>query len=216
MQRPIPAGVGECSCQHPVPPHTPCLPQAPCQTHLFPGSGGAPGDGPAAGGGGASLRQGEGLGAHLPPAPRSLHQEDAPRSAQHPRLLRAGEAAGRGWGRARGRANPEPPPTPGLLRSSSPPSSSASRCSSASSCLPSGSTRPCSSSPGCTGSSSPFSGVSPSPLPAVSLVPQCHQLTSVSPGSNDAPGDPDTARLLEALLAEPGFGTKCMKEEGKA
>nr|XP_041566914.1 phospholipid-transporting ATPase ABCA7 isoform X2 [Taeniopygia guttata] len=34
--------------------------------------------------------------------------------------------------------------------------------------------------------------------------------------SNDAPGDPDTARLLEALLAEPGFGTKCMKEEGKA
>ncbi|XP_074384697.1 phospholipid-transporting ATPase ABCA7 isoform X2 [Zonotrichia albicollis] len=33
--------------------------------------------------------------------------------------------------------------------------------------------------------------------------------------SNDAPGDPDTARLLEALLAEPGFGTKCMKEEGK-
>ncbi|XP_066061896.1 phospholipid-transporting ATPase ABCA7 isoform X2 [Chamaea fasciata] len=34
--------------------------------------------------------------------------------------------------------------------------------------------------------------------------------------SNDAPGDPDTARLLDALLAEPGFGTKCMKEEGKA
>ncbi|XP_066192370.1 phospholipid-transporting ATPase ABCA7 [Sylvia atricapilla] len=33
--------------------------------------------------------------------------------------------------------------------------------------------------------------------------------------SNDAPGDPDTARLLDALLAEPGFGTKCMKEEGK-
>lgn len=112
MQHPIPAGVGGCSCQHPVPPHTPCLPQAPCQTHLFPGSGGAPGDGPAAGGGGASLRQGEGLGAHLPPAPRSLHQEDAPRSAQHPRLLRAGEAAGRGWGRARGRANPEPPAPP--------------------------------------------------------------------------------------------------------
>ncbi|XP_075380013.1 phospholipid-transporting ATPase ABCA7 [Mycteria americana] len=26
--------------------------------------------------------------------------------------------------------------------------------------------------------------------------------------SNDAPGDPDTARLLDALLAEPGFGTK--------
>ncbi|NXP65823.1 ABCA1 protein, partial [Chloropsis cyanopogon] len=56
----------------------------------------------------------------------------------------------------------------------------------------------------------------PSPLPAVFLVPQCHQLTPVSPGSNDAPGDPDTARLLDALLAEPGFGTKCMKEEGKA
>ncbi|KFO81597.1 ATP-binding cassette sub-family A member 1, partial [Cuculus canorus] len=30
--------------------------------------------------------------------------------------------------------------------------------------------------------------------------------------SNDAPGDPDTARLLDALLAEPGFGTKCMKD----
>ncbi|NXU17168.1 ABCA1 protein, partial [Pardalotus punctatus] len=34
--------------------------------------------------------------------------------------------------------------------------------------------------------------------------------------SNDAPGDADTVRLLDALLAEPGFGTKCMKEEGKA
>ncbi|NWR89634.1 ABCA1 protein, partial [Furnarius figulus] len=34
--------------------------------------------------------------------------------------------------------------------------------------------------------------------------------------SNDAPGDPDTARLLDALLAEPGFGTKCMKEAGEA
>ncbi|XP_027756879.1 ATP-binding cassette sub-family A member 7 [Empidonax traillii] len=33
--------------------------------------------------------------------------------------------------------------------------------------------------------------------------------------SNDAPGDPDTARLLDALLAEPGFGTKCMKEAGE-
>ncbi|NXL70257.1 ABCA1 protein, partial [Leptocoma aspasia] len=55
----------------------------------------------------------------------------------------------------------------------------------------------------------------PSPLPAVSLVPRCPQLTPVSPGSNDAPGDPDTARLLDALLAEPGFGTKCMKEEGR-
>lgn len=42
------------------------------------------------------------------------------------------------------------------------------------------------------------------------------QLTPGSLGSNDAPGDPDTARLLGALLAEPGFGTKCMKEEGKA
>ncbi|XP_042650742.1 phospholipid-transporting ATPase ABCA7 isoform X2 [Tyto alba] len=34
--------------------------------------------------------------------------------------------------------------------------------------------------------------------------------------SNDAPGDPDTARLLAALLAEPGFGTKCMKDAGEA
>ncbi|XP_032568013.1 phospholipid-transporting ATPase ABCA7 [Chiroxiphia lanceolata] len=33
--------------------------------------------------------------------------------------------------------------------------------------------------------------------------------------SNDAPGDPDTARLLDALLAEPGFGTKCMREAGQ-
>ncbi|NXX79042.1 ABCA1 protein, partial [Urocolius indicus] len=36
-----------------------------------------------------------------------------------------------------------------------------------------------------------------------------HQLTFFS---NDAPGDPDTAQLLAALLAEPGFGTKCMKD----
>ncbi|NXU34532.1 ABCA1 protein, partial [Drymodes brunneopygia] len=56
----------------------------------------------------------------------------------------------------------------------------------------------------------------PSPVSALSLVPHRHQLTPASPGSNDAPGDPDTARLLDALLAEPGFGTKCMKEEGKA
>ncbi|XP_074664845.1 phospholipid-transporting ATPase ABCA7 [Strix aluco] len=34
--------------------------------------------------------------------------------------------------------------------------------------------------------------------------------------SNDAPGDPDTARLLGALLAEPGFGTECMKDAGEA
>ncbi|NXR12958.1 ABCA1 protein, partial [Semnornis frantzii] len=33
--------------------------------------------------------------------------------------------------------------------------------------------------------------------------------------SNDAPGDPDTARLLAALLAEPGFGTECMKDAGE-
>ncbi|XP_050766354.1 phospholipid-transporting ATPase ABCA7 [Gymnogyps californianus] len=33
--------------------------------------------------------------------------------------------------------------------------------------------------------------------------------------SNDAPGDPDTTRLLGALLAEPGFGTKCMKDAGE-
>ncbi|XP_025894553.1 ATP-binding cassette sub-family A member 7 [Nothoprocta perdicaria] len=34
--------------------------------------------------------------------------------------------------------------------------------------------------------------------------------------SDDAPGDPNTARLLAALLAEPGFGTECMKGEGDA
>ncbi|NWS77929.1 ABCA1 protein, partial [Crotophaga sulcirostris] len=34
--------------------------------------------------------------------------------------------------------------------------------------------------------------------------------------SNDAPGDPDTAQLLDALLDEPGFGTKCMKGAGEA
>ncbi|XP_049663821.1 phospholipid-transporting ATPase ABCA7 [Accipiter gentilis] len=34
--------------------------------------------------------------------------------------------------------------------------------------------------------------------------------------SNDAPGDPDTAQLLAALLAEPGFGTKCMKDAEEA
>ncbi|KAM9515993.1 phospholipid-transporting ATPase ABCA7 isoform 2-T2 [Guaruba guarouba] len=33
--------------------------------------------------------------------------------------------------------------------------------------------------------------------------------------SNDAPGDPDTSRLLNALLAEPGFGTECMKDAGE-
>lgn len=37
-----------------------------------------------------------------------------------------------------------------------------------------------------------------------------------APCSDDAPGDPDTARLLGALLAEPGFGTKCMKEAAEA
>ncbi|XP_068012331.1 phospholipid-transporting ATPase ABCA7 isoform X1 [Melanerpes formicivorus] len=34
--------------------------------------------------------------------------------------------------------------------------------------------------------------------------------------SNDAPGDPGTAQLLAALLAEPGFGTECMKDAGAA
>ncbi|KAM6369110.1 LOW QUALITY PROTEIN: phospholipid-transporting ATPase ABCA7 [Pluvialis apricaria] len=34
--------------------------------------------------------------------------------------------------------------------------------------------------------------------------------------SNDAPRDPDTSRLLGALLAEPGFGTECMKDAGAA
>lgn len=37
-----------------------------------------------------------------------------------------------------------------------------------------------------------------------------------APCSDDAPGDPDTAQLLGALLAEPGFGTKCMKEAAEA
>uniref|UniRef100_A0A8V1AE68 P-type phospholipid transporter n=2 Tax=Gallus gallus TaxID=9031 RepID=A0A8V1AE68_CHICK len=36
-----------------------------------------------------------------------------------------------------------------------------------------------------------------------------HQFTFFS---NDAPGDADTSRLLAALLAEPGFGTACMKD----
>nr|XP_047907905.1 phospholipid-transporting ATPase ABCA7 isoform X4 [Anser cygnoides] len=40
-----------------------------------------------------------------------------------------------------------------------------------------------------------------------------HQFTFFS---DDAPGDPDTAQLLGALLAEPGFGTKCMKEAAEA
>uniref|UniRef100_A0A674IQN4 ABC transporter domain-containing protein n=1 Tax=Terrapene triunguis TaxID=2587831 RepID=A0A674IQN4_9SAUR len=30
--------------------------------------------------------------------------------------------------------------------------------------------------------------------------------------SDDSPGDPDSAQLLGALLAEPGFGTKCMRD----
>ncbi|XP_074834153.1 phospholipid-transporting ATPase ABCA7 isoform X2 [Carettochelys insculpta] len=36
--------------------------------------------------------------------------------------------------------------------------------------------------------------------------------------SDDSPGDPDSAQLLGALLAEPGFGTKCMRDalEGRA
>lgn len=56
------------------------------------------------------------------------------------------------------------------------------------------------------------------PIPLSPCVPvlHCHQLTPASPSSNDAPGDPDTAGLLAALLAEPGFGTKCMKDAGEA
>ncbi|EMP24164.1 ATP-binding cassette sub-family A member 7 [Chelonia mydas] len=36
--------------------------------------------------------------------------------------------------------------------------------------------------------------------------------------SDDSPGDPDSVQLLGALLAEPGFGTKCMRDalEGRA
>ncbi|NXH17228.1 ABCA1 protein, partial [Bucco capensis] len=33
--------------------------------------------------------------------------------------------------------------------------------------------------------------------------------------SNDAPGDPASAALLAALLAEPGFGTQCMRDAGE-
>ncbi|NWR80571.1 ABCA1 protein, partial [Centropus unirufus] len=56
----------------------------------------------------------------------------------------------------------------------------------------------------------------PIPLcPPCPLLPCSHHLPPASPGSNDAPGDPDTARLLHALLAEPGFGTKCMKDPGE-
>lgn len=54
------------------------------------------------------------------------------------------------------------------------------------------------------------------PIPLSPRVPHCCQLTPASPGSNDAPGDPDTAQLLAALLAEPGFGTKCMKDAEEA
>ncbi|NWY05107.1 ABCA1 protein, partial [Nothoprocta ornata] len=44
---------------------------------------------------------------------------------------------------------------------------------------------------------------------------RCRRRTApLCPYSNDAPGDPDTVRLLAALLAEPGFGTECMKGEG--
>lgn len=31
--------------------------------------------------------------------------------------------------------------------------------------------------------------------------------------SNDAPGNPAMENLLEALLDQPGFGTKCMEKE---
>lgn len=71
-----------------------------------------------------------------------------------------------GMGRCGASPDPSRPPSR-PRRSSCPPSSSASRCSSASSCRPSGSTRRCASSPGCTGSSSPSSGAIPGPTPPV-------------------------------------------------
>ncbi|XP_062816399.1 phospholipid-transporting ATPase ABCA7 isoform X1 [Anolis carolinensis] len=51
----------------------------------------------------------------------------------------------------------------------------------------------------------PFGEYPPLPLEPWMYGPQ---FTFIS---DDSPGDPDSARLLEALLADPGFGTKCMK-----
>lgn len=47
--------------------------------------------------------------------------------------------------------------------------------------------------------------------PALHLEPWMYgpQLTFIS---DDSPGDTDSARLLEALLDDPGFGTKCMRD----
>lgn len=107
--------------------------------------------------------------------------------------------------------NPRP-----ARRSSCRPSLCAWPSSSACWCRLSGSTPRCASSPGCTSSSSPSSGtliraewtaVPGQPLGRASFPTPL----SVYP-SDDAPGDPDSARLLGALLAEPGFGTKCMKD----
>ncbi|XP_075300324.1 phospholipid-transporting ATPase ABCA7 isoform X3 [Opisthocomus hoazin] len=55
----------------------------------------------------------------------------------------------------------------------------------------------------------PFAG-----YPPLRLRPAMYgqQLTFLS---DDAPGDPDTARLRDALLAEPGFGTECVRDAGE-
>lgn len=50
------------------------------------------------------------------------------------------------------------------------------------------------------------------PGPRVLCPPRSRCPTRVPFCSNDAPGDADTSRLLAALLAEPGFGTACMKD----
>lgn len=164
MQHPIPTGVGGYPCQHPVPPrpawHKPLArpvsvlaAEEPRETDLLRGAAGQ-----ACGrvrGWALTCRQLRALFTK-----RMLHARRSTRGFFAQVGPRGGDGAGHGAGW--GRANPDPPLPP---RSSSPPSSSASRCSSASSCRPSGSTRRCSSSPGCTGSSSPFSGVSPALCP---------------------------------------------------
>lgn len=44
------------------------------------------------------------------------------------------------------------------------------------------------------------------------LVCQLHHICFHA-ASNDAPGNPEMENLLEALLDQPGFGTKCMEME---
>lgn len=215
MQHPVPAGVGGYPCQHPVPPcpawHKPLVrpvsalaAEEPRETDLLRGAAGQ-----ACGrvrGWALTCRQLRALFTK-----RMLHARRSTRGFFAQVGPRGGDGAGHGAGW--GRANPDPPTPPqivlpavfvciALLFSLIVP--------------PFGKYPPLQLQPWMYGQQFTFFRCVPSPLPAVSLVPHCHQLTPVSPGSNDAPGDPDTARLLDALLAEPGFGTKCMKEEGKA